>query len=579
MESEASLILTGETTTTIEKSDDKSSTSNPLMVVRRKGDKIYYVKDENIWMNDNEVRQSKPSVQKASNPSATKETENDIINSESSVKTFTFDEHQNSSETEKCIEFWKAVMERNLQPIKANIIRETVDLQRADSDITDEKKNREIEQAVKRATDNIHAEYRALWTSLIQEIKANKLEQLKKSVKVRCQVCATSNVQLDVRNCDVKKKPTNKTEVITKLTPVEEKEKYCAIPRSKQKKVTDVKGRKKSKKSCLRKDGDCDCLKKGCKCPFPYVLKHKADADKETDKIKDVPCHCCQADLSDSEEEVEVMAINLNNDVKEKLPLDEELTEKQDLSTKVYEEEMYGEIEDNGTDINDINGNIVMIHAESLPSNESVESSVKSTVDLSQLDSSDVRKVSMILPTTGEVKVIERQQVDNLMWEKPIIKRKGLATPKDSFMLMQHQHLLKEGSKVLHPNYFKYGSATTTGKLSYKLPSGKVEVLEREIVEDTDWEMPKNYCKYPRSILASVPSLEVYKSRMSKSKSYSNRSTDDLKPILKNSKTQFQSLHYNSENSTSEVYLKSPKHSTDSSDSDKYSQYSERQSF
>ncbi|XP_072387917.1 uncharacterized protein [Diabrotica undecimpunctata] len=523
MESEASIILTGETTTTIEKSD-KSSTSNPLMVVRRKGDKIYYVKDENIWMNDNEIRQSKPNVQKASIQSATKETEN-IINSESSVKTFSFDEHQNTAETEKCIEFWKAVMERNLQPIKANIIRETVDSHRTDSDLTHDKKNLEIEEAVKRATDNIHAEYRALWTSLIKEIKANKLEKVKKNVKTGCQICNYSDIQLDVPTSDVKKKSTKKTEVITKLTPVEQKEKY---------------------------------------------YEKQTPTSKGKDKIKDVVCHCCHADLSNSDEELEVIAIDLNDNMKKQVPSDNELTQRQDLSTKAYEKEIDGEIEDT----NDINGNILIIQAESLSTD-----SVKSTVDLSQLDTSDVRKVSMILPT-GEVEVIERQKVDDWAWEKPKIKRKGLATPKDSFALLHHQHLLKEGSKVLDPNYFKSSSATANAKLSYKLPSGKIEVLEREYVEDTDWEMPKHYCKYPRSILASVPSLEIFKTRMSKSKSYSNRSADDLKPILKNSKTLFQSLHYNSENnSRSEVYIKSPRPSTASSDSDKYSQFSEKQSF
>ncbi|CAG9834431.1 unnamed protein product [Diabrotica balteata] len=484
MESEASIILTGETTTTIEKSD-KSSTSNPLMVVRRKGDKIYYVKDENIWMNDNEIRQSKPNVQKASIQSATKETEN-IINSESSVK---------------------------------------------------------------------------------------------KSVKARCQICNYSDIQLDDQTSNVKKKSTKKTEAITKLAPVEQKEKYYALPRSKQKKVTDVKEKKELKKSCVTKSGDCDCTEKECKCPYPYVLQPKPDAYKEKqaptskdrDKIKDAVCHCCQADLSNSDEELEVIAIDLNNDMKEQVPSDNELIQKQDLSTEVYKKEIEidGEREDSG----EIDGDILIIQAESLSTE-----SVKSTVDLSQLDTSDVRKVSMILPT-GEVEVIERQKVDDWAWEKPKIKRKGLATPKDSFALLQHQHLLKEGSKVLDPNYFKSSSATANTKLSYKLPSGKIEVLEREYVEDTDWEMPKNYCKYPRSILASVPSLEIFKTRMSKSKSYSNRSADDLKPILKNSKTIFQSVHYNSENSRSELYIKSPRPSTASSDSDKYSQFSERQSF
>ncbi|XP_072387918.1 uncharacterized protein [Diabrotica undecimpunctata] len=469
-------------------------------------------------------------------------------------------------------------MERNLQPIKANIIRETVDSHRTDSDLTHDKKNLEIEEAVKRATDNIHAEYRALWTSLIKEIKANKLEKVKKNVKTGCQICNYSDIQLDVPTSDVKKKSTKKTEVITKLTPVEQKEKYYALPPSKQKMVTYVKEKKKLKKSCVTKKGDCDCHEKECKCPYPYVLQPKPDAYKEKqtptskgkDKIKDVVCHCCHADLSNSDEELEVIAIDLNDNMKKQVPSDNELTQRQDLSTKAYEKEIDGEIEDT----NDINGNILIIQAESLSTD-----SVKSTVDLSQLDTSDVRKVSMILPT-GEVEVIERQKVDDWAWEKPKIKRKGLATPKDSFALLHHQHLLKEGSKVLDPNYFKSSSATANAKLSYKLPSGKIEVLEREYVEDTDWEMPKHYCKYPRSILASVPSLEIFKTRMSKSKSYSNRSADDLKPILKNSKTLFQSLHYNSENnSRSEVYIKSPRPSTASSDSDKYSQFSEKQSF
>nr|XP_023011498.1 uncharacterized protein LOC111501814 isoform X1 [Leptinotarsa decemlineata] len=155
----------------------------------RKGDVICYAKPENINMFH---KQSQKKVDSESRPSLESDGHTDTINSgESLFKAFTFEQSPNDEDTEKCIAFWKSVMEKNLSPIKCTIIENTKNR----SSITSQEEKSE-EEEVNESNDNnedvsakIHEEYRNMWLSALREIQKKKLNEVELTHKTRCKMC------------------------------------------------------------------------------------------------------------------------------------------------------------------------------------------------------------------------------------------------------------------------------------------------------------------------------------------------------------------------------------------------------
>ncbi|CAH1999609.1 unnamed protein product [Acanthoscelides obtectus] len=135
-----------------------------------------------------------------------------VRSGESLYKTFTFAQSLNDEDTEKCIAFWKSVMEKHLEPVKCHIV-ENREYQPAENfkeatyenekNCEPEKKNEKvnIEDEVDEKLKLVHKEYRNMWDKAIKQLQKKKLDKIKLDTKSRCPMCQTLNTPFEENIC------------------------------------------------------------------------------------------------------------------------------------------------------------------------------------------------------------------------------------------------------------------------------------------------------------------------------------------------------------------------------------------
>ncbi|XP_076266908.1 uncharacterized protein LOC143200323 [Rhynchophorus ferrugineus] len=175
--------------------------NNNLFKVRRKGDKIYQVDDENVTMLNNAP--PSPPLQNQSAKSTELEVD-DVASGESLYKTFSFDKALCKEETEKCIAFWRGIVEKNLEPIKCTLIGE------ANNQTTLKKDKKKKKKNLKQSTSEGEKEAAPkenIWFQILHELQKKKLHQTKLMMEKRCQFCEylKGEYETDDPQKDVKK--------------------------------------------------------------------------------------------------------------------------------------------------------------------------------------------------------------------------------------------------------------------------------------------------------------------------------------------------------------------------------------
>ncbi|VEN36126.1 unnamed protein product [Callosobruchus maculatus] len=177
----------------------------------RKGDIVCFTNEENIHM-ANKPNKHAPTKAALDQPKSVER----MSSGESLYKTFTFAQSANEEDTEKCIAFWKSVMEKNLQPVKCSII-EDKEYQPKD-DVEDEpskcekqsdsktkieetKQEVNIEEQIDEKLKLVHKEYRNMWDKAIKQIQKQKLDKIKLLRKSRCKMCDVLNTRFDEDVC------------------------------------------------------------------------------------------------------------------------------------------------------------------------------------------------------------------------------------------------------------------------------------------------------------------------------------------------------------------------------------------
>ncbi|CAG9861981.1 unnamed protein product [Phyllotreta striolata] len=174
----------------------------------RKGDVICYIKSENIkTVTAGGPPKSAAAESVGSESKSRSSTDTTDQSGESLYKTFIFEESVNENDTQKCIAFWKSVMEKNLEPIKCTIIENR--RKREKKPAIEETKTLSVEEPpdvnalIKEATDKVHAEYKTLWLAALKEIKDKKLDKVKLVAQARCKLCESMEIPMEEYSTDI----------------------------------------------------------------------------------------------------------------------------------------------------------------------------------------------------------------------------------------------------------------------------------------------------------------------------------------------------------------------------------------
>ncbi|KAH1026951.1 hypothetical protein HUJ05_000540 [Dendroctonus ponderosae] len=156
-----------------------------LNKVFRQGDKVYQVPDENITMIKDTACPASSSI------SEHQENLDEVTSGESLFKTFAFDNAISQEETEKCLSFWRSVVEKNLEPIKCSLIENVANYQKQ----LEEKRNLPAKKS-KRASKEIVGEGTSktkpkpnVWYEMLLELQRKRYKETKLLLEKRCRFC------------------------------------------------------------------------------------------------------------------------------------------------------------------------------------------------------------------------------------------------------------------------------------------------------------------------------------------------------------------------------------------------------
>nr|CAH7749662.1 unnamed protein product [Callosobruchus chinensis] len=166
-----------------------------------------------------------------------------ISSGESLYKTFTFAQSTNDEDTEKCIAFWRSVMEKNLQPIRCSIV-ENREYQPKDN-VADEpykgekesdpkpktvetKQEVNIEEQIDEKLKLVHKEYRDMWDRAIKQMQKQKLDKIKLVRRTRCKMCETLDARFDEDVCGDKATIDTEIKDLNKWKSTAKKKVYAA---------------------------------------------------------------------------------------------------------------------------------------------------------------------------------------------------------------------------------------------------------------------------------------------------------------------------------------------------------------
>ncbi|XP_030761526.1 uncharacterized protein LOC115886492 [Sitophilus oryzae] len=153
-----------------------------LLKVRKKGDRIYQLDDENLTVLKD------PQFHSASESS---EVDLDKVSSgESLYKTISFENSLTKEETEKCVQFWRSVIERNLEPIKCSVI-ERINEKTAETKIEKDKKTTRKKNKKKESENELGklVAKKSVWWDILEELQKKKLHETKLMIEKRCRFC------------------------------------------------------------------------------------------------------------------------------------------------------------------------------------------------------------------------------------------------------------------------------------------------------------------------------------------------------------------------------------------------------
>ncbi|XP_057653997.1 uncharacterized protein LOC130892555 isoform X2 [Diorhabda carinulata] len=422
--------------------NDNSSHSKRRTMVRRKSDTIYYIKDANVTMPMN--------VSKEDNLHAdpVRDTKYNS-NTRSSFQTYTFEDSADPSDTEKCIAFWKSVMEKNLQPVKECIITKGVNAEGSRKQL--ETRLESTNEVIKKTYEAVQDEYLNLWKGIVEEIQNEKLEQIKTNARTPCKVCDSLKNLIDI--------PSDKT---------------------------------------ITKDNVRDLKKKSLE-PKKTIPQQK-DSPKTRPRVVSL-------------EEREVVIHTIEPTFEEKVS--QETNTQESVSKSWNNEKRHSS------------------RKSSLKSYTENDSIRMDSFDLAKSKMRMKRQVSMMLPS-GEVEILKRSSESDVKWEFPDLREKtsyGFRKIRSSIDIMMIKkdnednvfgQPTKSITKATPSSCLKTlntgtSISTLTGRqVSLLLPTGKVETIERQSVLSSDWDMPSPKLNVKSSILASVPSDEIYKKKIAK---------------------------------------------------------------
>ncbi|RZC32926.1 uncharacterized protein BDFB_002750, partial [Asbolus verrucosus] len=113
------------------------------------------------------------------NSNSTASLELDSLHSgESLFKTFTFDTQDSDPAIEKCMAFWKTILEKNVKPVNCSLLK----VKKNRKKVTGEKK-------VKSIPPCDHEETQKMWTSIYEDLQKRKLDKIKLVKKQKCDPC------------------------------------------------------------------------------------------------------------------------------------------------------------------------------------------------------------------------------------------------------------------------------------------------------------------------------------------------------------------------------------------------------
>ncbi|CAG9766910.1 unnamed protein product [Ceutorhynchus assimilis] len=185
----------------LERSDQNGSQDLNLQKIYRQGDKIYQAPNENITMINKNFPKVINEMSEIPRADAEESFEIDKIESgESLVKTFTFDQKISEEETEKCITFWRSVVEKHLEPIKCTLIENT----KSKADAATQKKSTANGKPRKKSTsivkDSLESQVsksyekgKNKWNEIILELQKKKIAETKLRLERKCRFCGYFN--------------------------------------------------------------------------------------------------------------------------------------------------------------------------------------------------------------------------------------------------------------------------------------------------------------------------------------------------------------------------------------------------
>ncbi|KAL1506579.1 hypothetical protein ABEB36_005912 [Hypothenemus hampei] len=166
-----------------------SSPKDSLYKIYRQGDKIHQIRDENVTMVQGGTATQRTSVEP-------EEQMDEISSGESLFKTFTFNNGITKEETEKCLSFWRSVVEKNLEPIKCSII-ENIEKLKGDCDERKKEKCQKKRNIKKPSKLETHSDcatpQKNVWCDIMNELQKKRINETKLLMEKRCRFCGYVN--------------------------------------------------------------------------------------------------------------------------------------------------------------------------------------------------------------------------------------------------------------------------------------------------------------------------------------------------------------------------------------------------
>ncbi|XP_050309368.1 uncharacterized protein LOC126745532 isoform X2 [Anthonomus grandis grandis] len=168
-----------------------SNKASDLQQIYRQGDKIHQIDDENVTM----IKSGPPNVDTSHGSIEGDLNADEVQSGESLFKTFSFDNVISKEETEKCLEFWRSVVEKQLEPIKCTLIETALKNKEAEkkreSTSSSKKPKRSVQSKLKNEDEKpvISTTKIESWNAILLELQKKRLHRTKLMLEKRCRFC------------------------------------------------------------------------------------------------------------------------------------------------------------------------------------------------------------------------------------------------------------------------------------------------------------------------------------------------------------------------------------------------------